>query len=205
MINAIGNAFTIISGEGAGIWTASAVNLHLITGLPIGTYIMAFGIFNIIANQLLIRHFDWLRLCEEFSYILCFSYLIDLVTNLFHHWHFQDASVGVRIMMALFGVTLFCIGISLYQRANLFMHPNDDMSNILRFKYCHHSAVLSQFLDMAIPILILIACASYQGRIYAVNIGTVYSFLGNGVLIGLADRIICPRLVHNFNARDRVH
>ncbi|MEJ6399777.1 hypothetical protein [Nicoliella lavandulae] len=202
IINATGNAFTIISGEGSGIWTASAVNLHMITHVQIGIFILGFGIFNIIANQILIRRLDVIRIIQELIYIFCFSYLIDFMTALFRQLHFQDASLPIRILMALLGVNLFCLAISLYQRANLFMHPNDDMSNILRFKYCHKSAVVAQFLDMVIPIIIIIACTIYQGKVYAINIGTVYSVLGNGILIATADKYVFPKLVHNFNPRD---
>jgi len=35
-------------------------------------------------------------------------------------------------------------------------------------------------------------------RVDAVNIGTFYSFLMNGILIATADKLVFPKLVHNF-------
>ncbi|TPR19586.1 hypothetical protein DY138_02780 [Apilactobacillus timberlakei] len=77
LINALGNVFTIYSNLGSSIWTTAAVNLNDIFKGPLSIYILAFGIFNIIVNQILIGHLDYIRALGEFAYTLLFSYLID--------------------------------------------------------------------------------------------------------------------------------
>ena len=202
LINAFGNALTITSSMGSGVWTAAAVNLSHVTGVSVGLFIFAFGVFNTVCNQFLLWTVDIPRFVEEIFYISCFSYAVNFFTNLCLAMGLGQLGLIARIVMAILGVTLFCIAISMYQRANLFMHPNDDTSNILRFKYCHGSAVASQLIDMLPPIIIFIGCGLLMGKIYSVNVGTIYSICCNGLLIKYADRWIWPSLVHNFRKNE---
>ena len=75
----------------------------------------------------------------------------------------------------------FCCAISIYQRANLVMHPNDDTTNILRFLYLHNHVAVAQLVIMVVTFLI-------SGHLYAINIGTLFALLANGPLIGFFDR-----------------
>ncbi|WP_286136885.1 hypothetical protein [Philodulcilactobacillus myokoensis] len=204
IINAMGNGFTIVSNFGSGIWTAAAVNIHNITGFQVGILIFCFGILNTITNQFLIQHLDIVRLIEEIVYISFFSYMVNWFTNLFTSWELNQWSPILRIPMSIMGVTLFCIAISLYQRANLFMHPNDDTTNILRFKYMHGSAIFSQLTDMLPPIVIIIICFFITGKVYSVNVGTIYSIIFNGMLIATADKYVWKSLIHNFKPSENI-
>ncbi|MHA8110418.1 hypothetical protein ACYATP_02745 [Lactobacillaceae bacterium Melli_B4] len=205
LINAIGNGLTVSSNCGSGIWTAAAVNLNYIFGWQLGSVILVFGIFNMLVNQILVGHLDMPRLIGELIYIICFSYLINYFTRFFIQLGVGQFTLIDRIICALIGITIVCLAISLYQRANLFMHPNDDMSNLLRFKLFHGSAVISQFVDMLIPIVIIIICVVFTHRIESVSIGTLYSFLCNGMLIKFFDQHIFPGLIHNFNQTDNIN
>ncbi|WP_420313702.1 hypothetical protein [Apilactobacillus kunkeei] len=204
LLNAFGNALTIVSGCGSGIWTAACVNIHQLFGVDVGIMIFTFGIINALTNQILIKRIDILRFIEELIFIIFFSSFIQIFTNYFESLGWNNLSLYVRVPMALIGVCCFCTAISLYQRANIFMHPNDDTTNILRFDYLNGSAIKSQLLDFAPPITIILICAIFLHRIYSVSIGTLFSIAFNGILIQTADKYVFPSLKHNENINTQI-
>ena len=201
VLNACGNALCITSNVGSGIWTASAVNMHEAFGLDVGLLLFLIGLINAITNQLLIRRLDLKRFVGEIIFVLCFSYFVDLFTAAFTTLGIPSLPWLVRMFISILGVSTFCVAISIYQRANLFMHPNDDTTNILRFMYLKGNATASQLIDFVPPIVIMAITFTITHRVDAVNVGTFYSFLMNGFLIATADRLIFPKLVHNFKIK----
>lgn len=204
VLNSLGNALTIVSGCGSGIWTAASVNIHQLIGIDVGIMIFIFGIINALTNQILIKHIDVLRFIEEIIFISFFSSFIQIFTDFFESLGWNNLSLFFRIPMALIGVCFFCTAISLYQRANIFMHPNDDTTNILRFDYLKGSAVKSQLLDFTPPIVIILICSIFLHQIYSVGIGTIFSIIFNGILIQNADKFVFPSLKHNPNINDQI-
>lgn len=201
VLNACGNALCITSNVGSGIWTASAVNMHEAFGLDVGVLLFLIGLVNTITNQFLIRRLDVKRFIGEIIFVLCFSYFVDLFTLAFTAVGVSSLPWFVRMLISILGVSTFCVAISIYQRANIFMHPNDDTTNILRFMYLKGNATASQLIDFIPPIVIMLVTFTITHRVDAVNIGTFYSFLMNGVLIATADRLVFPKLVHNFKVK----
>jgi len=201
VLNACGNALCITSNVGSGIWTASAVNMHEAFGLDVRVLLFLIGLANTITNQFLIRRLDIKRFIGEIIFVLCFSYFVDLFTIAFTTIGLPSLPWFVRLLISLLGVSTFCVAISIYQRANIFMHPNDDTTNILRFMYLKGNATASQLIDFIPPIVIMLVTFTITHRVAAVNIGTFYSFLMNGVLIATADRLVFPKLVHNFKVK----
>ncbi len=201
VLNACGNALCITSNVGSGIWTASAVNMNEAFGLDVGLLLFLIGLINAITNQLLIRRLDLKRFVGEIIFVLCFSYFVDLFTAAFTTLGIPSLPWLVRMFISILGVSTFCVAISIYQRANLFMHPNDDTTNILRFMYLKGNATASQLIDFVPPIVIMAITFTITHRVDAVNVGTFYSFLMNGFLIATADRLVFPKLVHNFKIK----
>lgn len=201
VLNACGNALCITSNVGSGIWTASAVNMHEAFGLDVGLLLFLIGLINAITNQLLIRRLDLKRFVGEIIFVLCFSYFVDLFTAAFTTLGIPSLPWLARMFISILGVSTFCVAISIYQRANLFMHPNDDTTNILRFMYLKGNATASQLIDFVPPIMIMAITFTITHRVDAVNVGTFYSFLMNGFLIATADRLVFPKLVHNFKIK----
>lgn len=201
VLNACGNALCITSNVGSGIWTASAVNMHEAFGLDVGLLLFLIGLINAITNQLLIRRLDLKRFVGEIIFVLCFSYFVDLFTAAFTTLGIPTLPWLARMFISILGVSTFCVAISIYQRANLFMHPNDDTTNILRFMYLKGNATASQLIDFVPPIVIMAITFTITHRVDAVNVGTFYSFLMNGLLIATADRLVFPKLVHNFKVK----
>ncbi|TPR19587.1 hypothetical protein DY138_02785 [Apilactobacillus timberlakei] len=84
------------------------------------------------------------------------------------------------------------------------MHPNDDMSNLMRFKLFQGSAVVSQLVDMAIPAVFVLICFMFTHSVSALGVGTIISLFCNAFLIKYADKYVFPSLVHNFNKSDNM-
>lgn len=201
VLNAFGNALCVSSNVGSGIWTAAAVNLHLAFGPDVGLLLFIVGLINAITNQILIRRIDLPRFGGEVIFVLFFSYFIDVFIGVFSYLGVPTLPWFVRMLLSLVGVSTFCVAISIYQRANIFMHPNDDTTNILRFMYLKGNATASQLIDFIPPIVAIAVTFTVTHHVAAVNVGTLYSILMNGVLIATADRLVFPKLVHNFRVK----
>lgn len=200
ILNAFGNGLCITSNMGSGIWTAAAVNLNEWLGINVGVMLFVFGVLNATTNLILIKKLDVKRFVAEVLYITFFSYFVDVFTNLLTVAGVQQLPMLVRTILSFTGVACFCVAISLYQRANIVMHPNDDTTNILRFMYLKGNSTAAQIIDFVPPIIIVLVAFIATHNIYAVNVGTLFSILLNGVIIAEADKLVWPSLKHNFKA-----
>lgn len=198
VINALGSGLTVSTNVGTNPWTAAELNLCPIIKLDIGWTMFLVGILVIIANQLLIRRFDWLRLVGEFIFISCFSYFIDLFVDMFNKLGVPHFPFYLRTILCLIGVVVFSCAISFYQRANIFMHPNDDTTNILRFLYMRNNVVRAQFINFMVPIAICLICYPFTKQLIGINIGTIFCILFTGPLIAFSDKFLWRSLHHTI-------
>ncbi|CAJ1192758.1 membrane protein [Companilactobacillus crustorum] len=201
ILNAFGNGLCISANMGSGLWTASAVNLNKWLGWNTGLLLFIIGVINAITNQFLIKRFDGKRLVGEVLYVLFFSYFVNIFTDLLNMVGVPSLPIVIRAILSCLGVAFFCVAISLYQRANIVMHPNDDTTNILRFLYLKGNSTAAQIIDFIPPIIIIIVAGLAVHNVYSVNVGTIFSFIFNGILIASADKFIWPSLKHNFKAQ----
>lgn len=198
IINAISNALTISTNMGSAIWTASATNLSHWLGISLGTILFLEGIAVAIANLAFIGRFDYFRLIRNLLYTLPFSYLLSAFVVVFNRLGVPDLPIYVRAALDICGVFGIAVAVSLYQRANLIMHPNDDLPYILRYRFLNGSAVLAQWLSYIPPVLIIIVSALMTGHLFAVNFGTVWSLATQGWFIAWADRNVFSGLHHHL-------
>ncbi|ORN10533.1 hypothetical protein FAM21838_01490 [Lentilactobacillus parabuchneri] len=183
---------------GSAVWTASAVNYSHWFNVNVGMILFFIGLLNAITNQILLKYLDWPRFIGEVLYVCFFSYFVNIFVQGFELLGVGQLPIVVRGILACLGIIFFCTAISLYQRANLLMHPNDDTTNILRFMYLKKSAVAAQLIDFVPPIIAMIISFAMTKNLYAVNVGTIFSILFNGLIIQTADRYVWAKLKHNF-------
>ncbi len=199
--NAFGNALSIAGNMGSGVWSASAVNLHNWTGVGLGVLLFCIGVINAITNQILIHHWDGKRFFGEVLFVMFFGTFVQYFVRWFDSIGVNTAPIIWRLILSCTGIALFCVGISLYQRANIVMHPNDDTTNILRFMYLKGNATASQLLDFLPPLIVCAIAYFPTGRIDSINLATLFSIICNGFIIAAADRYIWPHLTHNFRTK----
>lgn len=199
VLNSAFNALTVATNMGSAVWTASAVNLaHWVThstdpaiaSQALGIVLTIYGVIVALLDMVLIGRFDLSRLVRNILFVIPFSYLVQFIVP------FWSNIVGIKylhgdfshpwqllLLMTINMIGLFGVGaaVSLYQRANLIMHPNDDLSYIIRFRYLKGLATASQMLSYIPPITIMIICfVANQHQLWAVNFGTVWAFLTQG-------------------------
>jgi uncharacterized membrane protein YczE len=196
VFNTLGNALTVAINLGSALWTASAVNLMHFAAVPLDVMLFIFGIAVILINILILRKLDWQRVIGNIIFMIPFSYLTGYMTQLLLVFNINLLPLAVRILFDLIGICFIAIGISIYQRVNLILHPCDDLMQIIRFKYFHGSATIAQLVTFAPPVVMIIITWLYSGQIYAINIGTLFALLFQGTLVGLFDRCIFPTLKH---------
>lgn len=201
VLNALGNGLCISSNMGSGIWTASAVNLNQWLGVDTGLVLFIIGVLNALTNQFLIHRVDVKRFIGQILFVSFYSYFIDLFTMLFEFMGIPKLPIFPRALIAILSIICFCVAISLYQRAKIVMHPNDDTTNILRFHYLKGNSTAAQIIDFIPPTIVVIVAFIFTHQIYSINIATLVSILFNGVFIATSDKLVWPRLKHNFKIK----
>ncbi|MBU9790308.1 hypothetical protein QUF07_10830 [Lentilactobacillus sp. TOM.63] len=199
IINAAGNALAISSNLGSAVWTGSAVNLSKWVNIPLGNTLFIYGIIVTIANQLLIGSFDRRRFVSNLLFTLPFSYLVQFAQFIFDSIGVPSLDFWARIILDIIGLFGVAVAVSMYSRANLIMHPNDDLAYIIRFKFIHGSAILSQWLSYIPPVIIITVSYFSTGKIYAIGFGTAFALIFQGAMMKWSDTHAFPKLKHHVD------
>ncbi|MDC4184757.1 hypothetical protein MK904_01420 [Loigolactobacillus coryniformis] len=199
LLNAFANALTVATNLGSAIWTASAVNLAAFTHIGLGVILFAYGFIVIFLNAILLRQLNWRRVLGNLIYISPFSYLVQQFTAMLEKAGIMSLGLPARIVLDIIGVVLIGVAVSIYQRVKLILHPNDDLSYILRFNFFNGNAAIAQYVSYILPIIVLLACWFLTSNLLAFNIGTVISLISQGPVTGWADQHIFRRLKHRLH------
>ncbi|QEA52646.1 YczE/YyaS/YitT family protein [Loigolactobacillus coryniformis] len=198
-MNAAGNGLTIATHLGSAVWTGSSVNLSNWIHIPLGTTLFIYGIVITIVNQLLLGHFDRRRLVSNLLYTIPFSYMVSFFTLVWNWLGVPQLSLVWRLVIDTLGILILSAAVSIYQRANIIMHPNDDLSYILRFKFLKGSAILGQWASYTPPLLITVMAFVATGKLEAIGYGTVLALTAQGVLMKWSDGHVFPQLKHHVD------
>ncbi|WP_367296885.1 hypothetical protein [Loigolactobacillus coryniformis] len=196
MINATGHSLTIATNLGSAVWTASAVNLYHLWPLSLRLTLFLCGVFVAIANMGLVRELSWSRFLSNLLFITPFSYLIQLFTQIVIHLGINQLQLPLRIIIDILGILCVALATSIYQRANIVLHPNDDFMQILRYRFLNGNATIAQMVHYIPPVLIMVGTFFISRRLFAVNIGTLICLFFQGTFIGFFDRHAFTRLKH---------
>lgn len=198
-MNAAGNGITIATHLGSAVWTGSSVNLADWLHIPLGTTLFLYGIVVTLANQLLLGHFDRRRFVSNLLYTLPFSYLVSFFTFVWTWLGVAEMNLFWRLVLDTLGILTVSAAVSIYQRANILMHPNDDLSYILRFKYLHGSAILGQWVSYLPPLAITLVAFLMTGKLEAIGYGTILALVAQGALMKWSDTHVFPKLKHHVD------
>lgn len=199
IINSAGNALAISSNLGSAVWTASAVNLSKWINISLGTTLFLYGIIVTITNQLMIGSFDRRRFVSNLLYTIPFSYLVQFFQWIFDSLEVPTYSFWLRLILDMIGLFCVAMAVSMYSRANLIMHPNDDLAYIIRFKYISGSAVLSQWLSYIPPVIISTLAYLFTGKVFAIGFGTAFALIFQGSMMKWSDTHAFPKLKHHVD------
>ncbi|MFD1440745.1 hypothetical protein [Lacticaseibacillus hegangensis] len=196
LLNGFGNGLTVCMNLGSALWTASAVNLTHTLHWSLLVVLLVEGVAVTATNVMFLGRFDWRRVLGNLIYMFLFSYVVAGFTALLQLTPIQTWPLAVRVLLDLFGLVCIGVAISIYQRVNVIMHPNDDFMQIIRFKWLHGRAAVAQPISFIPPIAISLVCFLITRQLYAINIGTAFSLLCQGFVIAAADRVVFPSLKH---------
>lgn len=134
LINVFFDALTVATNMESAVWTASAVNLSHWSNLSLGNTLFLEGLVVAIVNLILLGQFDYFRLFRNLLFIVPFSYLLSWFKQFFFMLGVPTLPLLWRLILGLIGLIGVAVAVYLYQRANVVMHPNDDLPFILRFR-----------------------------------------------------------------------
>ena len=197
-LNTFGNALTVSMNMGSSMWTAGSVNVARYLSVDLGWILIGNATLGILWNIWLDKKIDWKFIAGNIAFVLPFSTLVQLWVGLFATLGLPQLPWLVRLVLDVFGIFLIAIAVSIYQRVNWIIHPLDEVTNTLRFRYCGGNPVKAQLLNFSVPIAVMCVVFALSGRLDAVNIGTIAVLLFQGAWIGWADRYIFPTLPHYF-------
>lgn len=198
LLNSMGNGLTVACNMGSAMWTASAANLAYDFHISIATILIVYGLLSILINVILLRHFDWPRILGNLIFIFPYGYFVALWAKYFRYLGVDQLTIPERIILDICGILCLGIAISIYQRVNVILHPNDDMTNIIRFNYVHGNPIAAQMLNFAIPLSVVIILWISFKNVVAINVGTIISLLFQGAIIGWSDTHVFTRLKHRI-------
>lgn len=196
LLNGFGNGLTVAMNLGSALWTASAVNLAHALHLTLLTVLLAEGVAVVLFNASVLRRLEWRRIAGNFIFMIPFSFLVSWFAQLIGMTPLVALPLMWRVVLDLFGIVCTGVAVSIYQRLNVMLHPNDDLMQILRFHFLHGNAALAQPLSYVPPITLILICVLATRQAYALNIGTLFSLVAQGAIVGLADRVVFPQLKH---------
>ncbi|WPQ67192.1 fructose permease [Weissella paramesenteroides] len=211
ILNSLGNVLTLVTSAhvhpsflGSAYWTAGEANLgNAILGnnsLALFWAFLVLGMLISFLNALLMRKLDWKRIFGNFIFMLPFSIFIQWFSNIFNQIMPDATTLPMVILYTIInfiGVALIATAISIYQRVNLVLHPADDLMQILRFKYFKGSAFKAMWASYIPPtIFAIIAFIITFPSLYNFGIGTLFAFLFQGSITGVADQYVFRNLHH---------
>ncbi|WP_261806965.1 hypothetical protein [Lapidilactobacillus luobeiensis] len=199
VLDAAANALMINSNLGSAVWTASGVNLADALHISYGTTLFGYALLVTIANQFLLRRFDARMFISNLIFSLPFSYLVNFFAWLYQPLQLDQLPLPLRLLVNLTGLFGVAVGVSIYQRANVIQHPNDELAYLLRFQYLHGSAGWGQLISYTPPVLVMLGCWLITGQLTTIGIGTLLALTIQGFVIGWSDRHIVPSLKHHYS------
>lgn len=219
IIAGLTQALTITTNLGATIWSASSLNvlgamfqtsdLSKINGYN-GTTMLIMSILLALLNMKLSPETDVGRFFRNFLFVVPFSYFIQFFVPF---WQYIFGKIQplmpndtawfiVLILLDILGLAGVALEISLYQRANLILHPIDDLTFILRFYYLKGSSTKSQLISFLIPAVITLVCVLLNhGQLISVGFGTIWAVFTQGPLIAFFDKHVFPSFQHQALVR----
>lgn len=197
LLNSSGNGLTVSLNMGSALWTASSVNLSHLLNFDLKPLLVIYGVIVVITNTLLLGRIEPRRIINNFLFMVPFGYLVGWTSQLFNLLPLNQLSTPLKMLLDCFGILMVSAACSIYQRVNILLHPNDDFMQIIRFKFFHGNSTVAMWVSFVPPIIVSIICIIISRQIYAINVGTAFSLLFQGSLIGLADKIIFPSLKHH--------
>ena len=198
LLNTFGNALTVSMNMGSSMWTAASVNISNYFPIQLGTVLLFNALLGIILNIMIDKKIDIPLIIGNFAFIFPFSVMVQFFVQGMGWLGLPGLPVWLRLVLNVAGIFLIAIAISIYQRVNWIIHPLDELTNTLRFKFCNGNPVHAQLLTFSIPITMLIIMFALSGHLYAVNLGTIAALLCQGSWIGWADKRVFASLPHYF-------
>jgi uncharacterized protein len=191
---AFGNALSIISTAGNGLWTAAALGMAQWSGVSISFILMMIALIVIGINLLLSGRFSWVTVSGELLFVLLFSQLIHFFVTALSKNFTVPVDLWLRIFLAIVGITIVCLGTSFYQRANLWMYPTDSLTTLLTRRFFHHHFAWAQLVAFLPPVILITATTFHLHAVVGVQVGTLFSLACNGSLIAFFNKRVFPFL-----------
>ncbi|WCJ48272.1 fructose permease [Levilactobacillus brevis] len=212
VINSAGNVLTLVTSAkihpsflGAAYWSAAEANLGTAFHWNLFWAFLIMGFLTAVLNAIF-HHWDWKRIAGNMVFMVPFSALIQVFEDFFDGKYPalfsglpEARSLGMVILyvgLNFLGVAFIAVAISIYQRVNLVLHPADDLMQILRFRYFKGNAAKAMWASYIPPTIMAIVALVITRTFTNFGLGTIFAFLAQGGITGIADKVIFPRLKH---------
>lgn len=194
ILNSFANGLAIASNLGSAVWTASAVNLELQLPWRLGTILFGYAVLVQGLDLLIRREIRFPMVLANLLFAFAFSYFVQFWETILQN--IAQLPFGWRLVLDLIGICGTAVATSVYQRLSVMLHPNDELSYLIRFKFVHGSAAWGQYLSYIIPLAVLVYCYLTKRKVLSIGLGTLFALIFQGPLIGWSDHLIFPRLNH---------
>lgn len=193
LLNALGNAVAITTNLGSNPWTAAGQGLAATFGISLGTALVSFGVFVLLLNSILAREIDFRRIIGNFLFMFPFSYLVDWFVTYLNGSFISTSNLYVKLIFNVIAIIVIAVAVAMYQQANLFLHPNDELMLTIRSKYTLGNATKAQLIAYMIPMFILALAFYINDQWFGIGVGFVASLFLQGPIVDLTHQFFFVR------------
>ncbi|MGM0110032.1 hypothetical protein [Enterococcus sp. DIV0187] len=175
---------------GSVIWMASGQGIAEILNMSIGNALILFGCFVAILGCFLNKKIDVKRNVYNIIFMILFSYLVEFMVYILTFFRICTFPFLAKFILMILSLVLISIAVALYQKADIVLHPNDELMLIVRNQFTKNNATKAQALVYIIPIGASLLAHAISGKWIGIGVGTVMSILFQGPIIDLCDCLL---------------
>lgn len=185
----MGQSLSIITDAGSMIWPASIVNILHFTGWPMAIAITFEGALVILLSTTIEWRHPFRHILPDFEFLLPYALLMQGFATIWKKMGIPVLNFSWRLLIDVFAFLIIFLGAAISGNVRFCCHPNDTLTRI-----CNRclGPAKTRYLNLILPISIIVILGLYNRHFYAFQIGTVIAYL------------IRPRLLDFYNNHLRI-
>jgi len=187
--NALGTAIMNNTSLGMTAWGSSAKNISNLFGVSVGQAFIILSVFFYLVAILIARKFVFRKFIESFLFLFGFAFCSDFFISIIPD--LSQLSYMLRLLLNVFGLLILLFSIALHLKLQIAVHPMDVY--LYELQMALKDVKKGTYLAYFSAFLIAVTSGLLHGVIEGINIGTVITLLGSGMIMHYYNVLILDR------------
>ncbi len=177
--NALGTAIMNNTSLGMTAWGSSAKNISNLFGVTVGQAFIILSVFFYVVAIIIAKKFVLIKFVESFLFLFgfafCSDFFISIIPDLSH------LAYVFRLLLNVFGLLVLLFSIALHLKLQIAVHPMDVY--LYELQLALRDVRKGTYLAYFSAFLIAVVAGLLHGEIEGINVGTVITLLGSGMIM----------------------